>query len=716
MDTLTELMLEPTELPVRLGRYTLQEAIGRGGMGVVFRARTDDGAAVAVKVLARDVTANDMFRRRLQDEIDLAPRLNHPNIIEINEVGDAHGLVYLVMPLVEGPNLKEMLEHGRLAPEDAVRLLRPIADALDAAHAEGLVHCDVKPQNILVQENPRRPFITDFGLVRPVGAESTASRSREVFGSVQYMAPEQIEALAVDGRTDVYGLACVLFEAITGHIPFDRPNEIAVLWAHVNEPVPRVTDHDRRLPGGIDAALAKGMAKHPDDRYLTCGELIEAVEHGIQRAHRPLFLPTMRPLVERKRTRTEREVWSPNFFPELARVRAVSERPNWRRVGATVASICLAMAAAVQLGHPRGVAGAASDVVSAARSAGSDLVRAVSGGEDDVTLTSPAAARRVEAAKGRRAGDEVGTPARSAPPVAVTLPDTTTESDGGTGDASGPATRPRSTIVFTNKEGSNAEIVAVRPNGERAVNLTSNPAHDSAPALSPDGRRIVFWSNRFDGRGDLYVMNADGSDPRRLTPDAMYDTWPSWSPDGRWVTFASFPDPRCTPNCSVSSDLGDGDIRIASLDGSIVRTLASTHDNNHPDWSPDGKSIVFTRDGDLFTLQLDGSGFTRLTDTPGGEYDPEWSPDGRTVAYGYLGGIRLLNLKTGAVTEVTTPARGSQSPSWSPAGKRIVFASCTDARCNAHGLWIADVRTGDLTQLPAAGSTAYSPNWGSTRR
>lgn len=272
-------------------------------------------------------------------------------------------------------------------------------------------------------------------------------------------------------------------------------------------------------------------------------------------------------------------------------------------------------------------------------------------------------------------------------------------------------------IVFTSEMGSNTEIVALRPDGEGAVNLTSNPAADSTPALSPDGRRIVFWSNRFDGRGDLYVMRADGSNPRRLTPDAMYDSHPSWSPDGRWVVFQSYANPRCTANCTLSNDLGEGDIRIASLDGSVVRTLASTRDNEHPDWSPDGKSIVFRRDGDLFTLQVDGSGFTRLTDTPGSEYSPEWSPDGRTVAYGYLGGIRLLDLETGAVTELTTPAEGSSSPSWSPAGTRIVFSRCAGpTRCDTHRLSIVDVRTGDVTQLPTTGSTDYFPDWGSIRR
>ena len=698
-----------------LGGYTLMGVLGRGGMGVVYRALDRNGDACAVKVLAPEVTGNPKFLRRLHQEFSLGPKLLHPHIVEIREVGEADGFVYLVMPLIEGRNLKEMVDVAPLTPEDALRLLRPVAEALDCAHEVGVVHCDVKPQNILVQDDTRTAFISDFGLVRPAGVESTSSRSREIFGSVQYMAPEQIEGLPVDGRTDVYSLSCTLFEVLTGRIPYDRPNEVAVLWAHVNDPLPRVTDGARKLPGGLDDAVAKGMAKHPDDRYLTCGELIGAVDEALANSRRSLILPAVRPLVARKRVKTEREVWSPNYFPELARVRAASRTYDWRRIAAIITAAALTLGGATQVVHPQGLPGAATDVSAMVRAGGERFTDLVSGPEDPSGRSSDSdAVSRGRPGKkipgmssgGDEAdlGDPRGTFARG--PIQGS-PLTGKETEHLLTGPSGV----RTGIVFSRLVGDTSDIFLLDHRHELR-NLTSNEATDSTPALSPDGRKIVFSSNRLDDQTDLYLMDLDGRKVQRITADVWADLSPAWSPDGDWLAYSSYDYPKCTVHCATGYDY-EGDLRIVRKDGSEIRTLASTGDNENPDWSPSGKSIVFTRDGDLYTVNVDGSGFTRLTDTPGvKEWAPTWSPDGKKIAYGYLGRLRVINLETEVVTDLTGTPEGSDAPTWSPDGLALVFSKCTDVDCATHRLWTIELATRKQGLLVSSPTSDSFPHWG----
>jgi TolB protein len=268
--------------------------------------------------------------------------------------------------------------------------------------------------------------------------------------------------------------------------------------------------------------------------------------------------------------------------------------------------------------------------------------------------------------------------------------------------------------VFTRVVDGKADVFLLDDHG-KLRNLTHNPADDDTAALSPDGRRVAFSSNRLDRQSDLYVMNVDGSRVRRVTTDRALDWYPTWSPDGKWLAYTAYENPTCTADCAVSSDPGDGDLRIVRADGSEMHTLASTADNKLPDWSPSGTSIVFVRDADLYTVELDGSGFTQLTDTPGGnEYAPEWSPDGTKIVYGFLGSLRVLNLETNAVRDLTTGPEGSDSPSWSPDGSVIVFYKCKQAPadCATHRLWTVDVATGNQAPLLSTSTSDYFPDWG----
>jgi class 3 adenylate cyclase len=265
----------------RLGGYRLVSRLGRGGMGVVYLADDERlGRQVAVKVLAPELAADDEYRRRFLRESRLAATLEHPHVIPIHEAGEVDGSAFVVMRYVEGSDLKAtLLRDGRLAPPRALALVGQVASALDAAHAKGLVHRDVKPGNILVARgvgDADHAYLCDFGLAKQVGSLSGGhSAATGMVGTLEYMAPEQIQGDAVDGRADVYALACVLYQLLTGTVPY-QGTEAAVLWAHIQATPPSPHRVNPGLPRSLDSIMMTGLAKHPDERYQSCAQLIDA--------------------------------------------------------------------------------------------------------------------------------------------------------------------------------------------------------------------------------------------------------------------------------------------------------------------------------------------------------------------------------------------------------------------------------------------------------
>jgi YVTN family beta-propeller protein len=261
-----------------LAGYRLEAVLGRGGMGTVYRAEdTRLGRKVAVKLISPELAEDGRFRERFLRESRVAASLDHPHIVPIHQAGEADGALYLAMRHVEGSDLARLIaEEGPLEPGRAVALLEQIADALDAAHERGLVHRDVKPSNILVARagGKEHAYLSDFGLTKNASSLSGLTISGQILGTLDYVAPEQIRGETVDGRADVYALGCVLHEALTGAPPFPRATDVAVLWAHVNEPPPAASSARPELPAALDGALARALAKRPDERPANAGELL----------------------------------------------------------------------------------------------------------------------------------------------------------------------------------------------------------------------------------------------------------------------------------------------------------------------------------------------------------------------------------------------------------------------------------------------------------
>jgi tRNA A-37 threonylcarbamoyl transferase component Bud32 len=265
--------------------FRIVSLIGDGAMGSVFRAEASDGRTVALKLLAPKLARDERFRRRFLRESRIAAGLHHPYVVRVIASGEDHGALYLAMEYVDGADLREILRReGHLEPERALRLLGKVADALDAAHAAGLIHRDVKPGNILVDGD--RALVCDFGLARHVSTVESLTSDGGFVGTVDYVAPEQIEGKAIDSRVDVYSLGCVLFEALTGERPFQRGSELATVYAHLSEPQPRPSEVRPELPAALDDVIATALAKDPDERYSTAGELVREARKALHATRR----------------------------------------------------------------------------------------------------------------------------------------------------------------------------------------------------------------------------------------------------------------------------------------------------------------------------------------------------------------------------------------------------------------------------------------------
>ncbi|MEU0493956.1 serine/threonine-protein kinase PknD [Mycobacterium sp. NPDC006124] len=267
----------------QFGRYHLVELLGRGGMGEVWRAR--DTAAndrmVAIKLLPPHLANDSTYLVRFRREADAAARLNDPHIIPIHNYGEIDGRLYVDMRLVEGRDLELVMAGGPMQPARAVSIVGQVAKALHAAHRAGLVHRDVKPSNVLVDADDFA-YLIDFGIARAVD-ESRLTEVGYAPGTLRYMAPERLQANSddEDGRVDVYALACTLYECLTGSPPFRGSDYPSLIAAHLNSPPPKPSTARPELPVQIDAVIAKGMAKNPDDRHETTVEFANAARNAI---------------------------------------------------------------------------------------------------------------------------------------------------------------------------------------------------------------------------------------------------------------------------------------------------------------------------------------------------------------------------------------------------------------------------------------------------
>ena len=268
----------------QIAGYQIEGQIGRGGMAVVYRA-TDRrlNRAVALKILAPELARDAAFRERFIREMRAAAAVDHPHIVPVFDAGEANGALYIAMLYASGHDVRTLIKAENALPAARVAdIVGQVASALDAAHARGLIHRDVKPANMLIAEmagngRPDHVYLSDFGLSKQSFSSASLTLTGQFLGTLDYMAPEQVEGSPIDGRADLYGLACATYEMFTGEPPFKRDHDFAAIWAQLSAPAPSLLRRRPDLSPAIDQVIGRALAKSPDDRYPTCGEFASAL-------------------------------------------------------------------------------------------------------------------------------------------------------------------------------------------------------------------------------------------------------------------------------------------------------------------------------------------------------------------------------------------------------------------------------------------------------
>jgi serine/threonine protein kinase len=309
--------------------YRIDGMLGEGGMGAVYQAtQLSLNRVVALKLLAANLGDDPGFRARFEREGQVQAALDHDHIVPVYEAGQSEYGLFLAMRLIPGPTLKQLIIDGSLDPRRSVRILTQVAHALDAAHRAGLIHRDIKPQNILIGERDHA-FLADFGLIKAPD-EARLTGTGQFIGTIDYVAPEQIQGEPATPASDIYALTGVLYECLTGEVPFPKPSEAATLHAHVMHPPPTVSERRPDLPPALDGVVAQGMAKDPWARPSLAGELIQAASRALSSSAPSIATGSALPQPRDPPVERERRV-------QTTKVPAVGSEPD-RPTGAAAAS------------------------------------------------------------------------------------------------------------------------------------------------------------------------------------------------------------------------------------------------------------------------------------------------------------------------------------------------------------------------------------------
>jgi Protein kinase domain len=333
--------------------YRIERRLGRGGMGILYLA-VEPGLdrRVALKLIAPEAAADDVFARRFAEESRIAASIEHPNVVPIYAAGEEGGVPYIAMRYVAGSDLgRRLAREGRLEPARAVELIAQIGNGLDAIHAAGLVHRDVKPANVLLggDEAEAHAYITDFGVARNVATQSGLTQTGRFVGTLDYVAPEQISGGEIDARVDVYALGCLLYKLLTGQVPFPRDGEAARLYAHLHDPPPAPSLYVPEVSMALDDVVARAMSKPPGVRYPSAGDLGRAAVAALSGT--AVSIPERTVATGAAATRESEVVAPPPPPPATEPTRRVEEEGDGhgRRRGLIAGGVALGLGAVVAM-------------------------------------------------------------------------------------------------------------------------------------------------------------------------------------------------------------------------------------------------------------------------------------------------------------------------------------------------------------------------------
>jgi len=730
------------------GRYTIERELGRGGMATVYLARDlKHDRSVAVKVLRPELAAL-LGAERFLREIRLTAQLQHPHILTLIDSGEADGILFYVMPYVEGESLRQRLEReGQLPLDEALRITRAIASALDFAHRRGVIHRDIKPENVMLHEG--EPMVADFGIALAVSA---AGRERLTetglsLGTPAYMSPEQATAdPKVDGRSDQYSLASVLYEMLAGEPPYTGPTAQAIIAKRLTEPIPHLGTV-RRVSPAVEAAVTQALAKAPADRFGTAGAFVAALTAGSTRATHP-------------RWRTAAAALAAVII--LGGVAAWLYASMNSKAGQNLSNVVPFTSSPGQKSHPVFSPGG-NEIAYTWRGENDDnadiYVKLIGAGSPLRLTNSPAAeycpawspdGRFIAFIRDAPAGE------RAAYYVIPAL--------GGAerkiGEAYGQFhyfgrcmdwSLDGEYLIVADRiapEDAGLSILLLSiEDGQRKV-LVSQPApYVTGPILSPDGSLVAYVQGAGFLAGDIHVVPVGGGPTRRLTFDGRSLDGLAWTADSKEIVFGSnrgglwrlwrVASSGGTPE--LVNGVGEGatsptistrgnrlayvqrhvDLNLWRMPGPgwkgrrpgppAGKVIASSRDDDVGAFSPDGTRIAFESDRsgnqELWTSNSDGTNQTQLTALKAADSgSPQWSPDGKTIAFDARleghGDIFVISADGGSPHRLTTDPVENNVPTWSRDGKWIYFSS---NRTGSWQIWKVPSVGGSVVQVTKNG-------------
>jgi len=678
--------------------YRLETRIGAGGMAVVFRARDERlGRLVAIKLLGPAFASDPGFRRRFIAESRAAAVVDDPHIIPVYEAGEADGVLFIAMRFVGGGDLRRVLDReGVLPPGRAAEFISPVASALDAAHRAGLVHRDVKPANILVDASADRPdhvYLSDFGVSKGATSSVGLTGTGQFLGTPDYSAPEQIQGRPVDGRTDQYALACVAYQLLTGVVPFQRDQGMAVLLAHVTQPPPSLAAQRPELAGPADQVLTRGMAKTPEHRYGSCREFSEALRQALGLApyhsqsswppqpQPPVFVP---PVAGPSGSMGQVTVDSQPRGP----ARDVTDFPE------TVLPVSVTPATAVtnETGPPTEIV--SEPVTGQGRPPGRSR-RPLAIGVAALVLVAAGVVSFVLTSSSGSHGSPTITDSLSFGGVA-TLTDFASS---GTGDVTSVSYSPSGAILADGN--TSADLWDVATHSQTVSYSALNTSGADSVAFSPDGKTLAVA----DGNDTTYLLDVNSKNQTATFTD----------PKNKYLSAVAF----CPTGSAVAVSNGNGHAYVWNI--YTKKLFANLTDPSSTGiiavaYSPDGATLA-TGDlnGNAYLWTVESQTLIGTLSVPGGASanGVAFSPDRTTVAVaGGDGKAYLFDITTSKLVATFTDPGGqaSNSVAFSPHGTGLAVA---DQNGKAY-IWNVTTKklVATLTDpgAKAATSVAFSPN------
>jgi len=737
-------------------RYQIERELGAGGMASVYLARDlKHDRLVAIKVLRPELAAA-LGAERFLREIHFAAQLSHPHIVTLIDSGEADGLLYYVMPYVEGESLRSKLARsGKLAVDEAVRTLRDIADALAYAHARGVVHRDIKPENVML--SGRHALVLDFGVSKALSEATAASTLTGVgfaLGTPAYMSPEQAAAdPSVDQRTDIYGMGVVGYEMLTGGLPWKR--------GHAKPPEP-LSALRPDVPPELAHVIMRSIEQDPADRWPNAGAVLEQLEasppdpRGGGRARRAAWASSLVVLLLAglalfaSRTTAPRVRRGTNFiFAQVTSRAGVQQSPVWSpdavrfAYTADAGAVRKIFVKRLDTGNDDPITSGPFDDIQPSWSPDGKTILFVRAQRPNVRLEPGDVFGQydggdiwsVDVATGKTSrlvengfnpsyspdGKRIALDASWAGPRRIWVVDALGNNPNQvTADTSEALVhvRPRwspdgKRIVYQNIERTNFFARVVDVGSRRSTMLTSGLFQDVDPVWSPDGREIYFSSTR-GGGWNLWSapVRRDGtlSDaPQQLTTGGGQDVDPAISADGTRLAFTILHQNADIWRLPVSPQTGQPT-------GAPQAVISTTREDSRGAWSPDGRQIAFNSDRggqmNIWLYSVSGDSARQLTRGPGGDYQPNWSPDGKRIAFfssrSGCPDIWTVDLATGVLTRLTRSLGIEVNPFFSPDGKQIAYQSDSTGRLE---VWVMNADGANPRQLTRTGVGGHFARW-----